>query len=401
MDINNSLKFTTIAQTEMRAINRSAVLEYLRLAKTASRTELSQELNISKPTVMRIVDDLLSDGLVIPLEEREKGSRRSRELLSLNTLHNLVIGVDLGGSHISGIVANIGGEILYSKRIAEKWAGSEENFQIVAQFLSALTKEVEKHTGKVLGIAIGVPGIVESKNGMVKLAPSLNWTDFPLLEKLTPLFNIPVIVENDVNLAVLGENWFGIGEGVDNMVMMSIGTGIGAGILLDGKLHRGYRDSSGEIGYLLPGVKFLDNQYPGFGALESFASCKGIAERAVEYLKSSVPNQDLSSVDAAMVFNAAREGQQWAQKIVSETVDYLSLAIANISVSFDPELIIIGGGISGSLDMLIEPIQKRLKNVIPFVPKIEGSILQGNAPLLGAVVRVFQKREDYTVVHVV
>lgn len=106
-------------------------------------------------------------------------------------------------------------------------------------------------------------------------------------------------------------------------------------------------------------------------------------------------------MDAALVFNEAREGQPWAKNIINETIDYLCLAIANVSVCFDPELIIIGGGISGSLDMLIEPIQNRLKKVIPFVPKIEGSRLLNNAPLLGAVVRVFQKCEDYTVVHVV
>jgi predicted NBD/HSP70 family sugar kinase len=253
----------------------------------------------------------------------------------------------------------------------------------------------------ILGIAIGVPGIIDSTNGVVRIAPSLNWHNFPLLEKLESALDIPVIVENDVNLAVLGENWFGIGEGVNNLVMISVGTGIGSGIILDGKLHRGFRDSSGEIGYLLPGVQYLDNQYPGFGALESLASCSGITDRAIKSLKSTATHFDISKVDAQFVFDQAREGQTWAKNIVNETVDFLSLAIANISVCFDPELIIIGGGIAGSIDMLIAPIQKRLMNVIPFVPKLEGSRLLNNAPLLGAVVRVFQKCEDYTVVHVV
>ena len=401
MDEIQKLKFKTIAQPEMRAINRSAVLEYLRLAKTTSRTELATALKLSKPTVMRIVDDLVVDGLVVLLDERERGAHRSRELLTLNTADNLVLGVDLGGSHISGIVANIGGEILFQTRLEETWTNSDENFKILLNFLRVLKKEAVKKSGKILGIAIGVPGIIDSQAGIVKLAPSLNWREFPLLKKLTPFFDIPVIVENDVNLAVLGENWFGIGVGVDNIVMMSVGTGIGAGIILDGKLHRGFRESSGEIGYLLPGVQFLDNQYPGFGALESIASCKGIAERAVRYLQTKNSNLDVSKVEAAMVFSAAREGQSWAKEIVQETIDFLSLAIANISVCFDPELIIIGGGISGSVDMLIEPIQKRLSNVIPFLPKIEGSALMGNAPLLGAVVKVFQKCEDYTIVHVV
>jgi predicted NBD/HSP70 family sugar kinase len=385
----------------MRAINRSAVLEYLRLSKTASRTELSTELMISKPTVMRIVDDLLAAGLIISLDEREKGARRSRELLALNAPNNLVLGVDIGGSHISAIIATIGGEILYQNRTAVNWSSSESNYQTLIQYIKDLRKEALSFPVNILGIAIGVPGIIDSTNGVVRIAPSLNWHNFPLLEKLESALDIPVIVENDVNLAVLGENWFGIGEGVNNLVMISVGTGIGSGIILDGKLHRGFRDSSGEIGYLLPGVQYLDNQYPGFGALESLASCSGITDRAIKALKSTATHFDISKVDAQFVFDQAREGQTWAKNIVNETVDFLSLAIANISVCFDPELIIIGGGIAGSIDMLIAPIQKRLMNVIPFVPKLEGSRLMNNAPLLGAVVRVFQKCEDYTVVHVV
>ncbi|MDP3450301.1 MAG: ROK family transcriptional regulator [Anaerolineaceae bacterium] len=394
-------RFKTIAQTEMRAINRSAVLEYLRLSKTASRTELSTELMISKPTVMRIVDDLLAAGVIISLDEREKGARRSRELLALNAPNNLVLGVDIGGSHISAIIATIGGEILYQNRTAVNWSSSESNYQTLIQYIKYLRKEALSFPVNILGIAIGVPGIIDSTNGVVRIAPSLNWHNFPLLEKLESALDIPVIVENDVNLAVLGENWFGIGEGVNNLVMISVGTGIGSGIILDGKLHRGFRDSSGEIGYLLPGVQYLDNQYPGFGALESLASCSGITDRAIKSLKSTATHFDISKVDTQYVFDQAREGQTWAKNIVNETVDFLSLAIANISVCFDPELIIIGGGIAGSIDMLIAPIQKRLMNVIPFVPKLEGSRLLNNAPLLGAVVRVFQKCEDYTVVHVV
>ncbi|MDO9121417.1 MAG: ROK family transcriptional regulator, partial [Anaerolineaceae bacterium] len=280
-------RFKTIAQTEMRAINRSAVLEYLRLSKTASRTELSTELMISKPTVMRIVDDLLAAGLIISLDEREKGARRSRELLALNAPNNLVLGVDIGGSHISAIIATIGGEILYQNRTAVNWSSSESNYQTLIQYIKDLRKEALSFPVNILGIAIGVPGIIDSTNGVVRIAPSLNWHNFPLLEKLESALDIPVIVENDVNLAVLGENWFGIGEGVNNLVMISVGTGIGSGIILDGKLHRGFRDSSGEIGYLLPGVQYLDNQYPGFGALESLASCSGITDRAIKSLKST------------------------------------------------------------------------------------------------------------------
>jgi glucokinase-like ROK family protein len=386
----------------MRSINRSAVLEYLRLAKTASRSELSRQLHISKPTAMRIIDELMEHDLVCSLGQKGKGVvGRSEEMLALNITQNLVIGIDLGGSHISGIIANIGGEILVQTRSEKVWGEAEENCVAVIRFIQSLLRRAGEIQASLLGIAVGVPGIIDSKAGVVKIAPAMNWKDFPLLERLQAAFNLPVTVENDVNLAALGEYWFGAGVGINNLVMIAIGTGIGAGIILDGKLHRGFRESSGEIGYLIPGIQYLDNQYPGFGALESIASGKGIAERASAYLKKQGLTPLPSPLDAAAVFQAARDGQPWAEAIIKETIDYLSLAVANVSVCFDPELIILGGGISASVDLLIEPILTRLAHVIPVLPRLEGSSLQGNAPLLGAVVLVFQKATDYAVVQTV
>jgi predicted NBD/HSP70 family sugar kinase len=181
--------------------------------------------------------------------------------------------------------------------------------------------------------------------------------------------------------------------------MVAIGTGIGAGIILDGKLHRGHSEASGEVGYILPGVQFLGSQYPGFGALESVASGKGIADQAARTWSRMHAGKEPPDLDAADVFQAAREEQAWAVQVVAETVDYLSLALANLSACLDPELIILGGGIASSAGMLIEPIRRRLTGVIPRLPRIEGSQLNDQAAILGAVVRVFQNYTDYSVVH--
>jgi glucokinase len=240
---------------------------------------------------------------------------------------------------------------------------------------------------------------MDSRTGIVKLAPGLAWNDFSLLQRLEQITDLPVYLENDVNLATLGEHWFGAGQGVRDLVMIAIGTGIGAGIILDGKLHRGYAEASGEIGYILPGVHFLDNQYPGFGALESVASGKGIAEQAAKKWSGLYGTRKMPEMEAADVFQAAREGQVWAVQVVAETVDYLSLALASVIVCLDPELVILGGGIAGSAGMLIEPIRKRLTGVIPRLPRFEESLLNDQAAILGAVVRVFQKYTDYSVVH--
>ena len=389
----------TIAQAEMRAINRSAVLEYLRLAKKASRTEIARQLKISKPTVMRIIDQLTETGLVYSTGEKEGKKGRARDLLALNEKENLVIGIDIGGSHISVAMVNIGGEISYKNTILVEWGSAEANFDILVDIVqSALLQPIEPNT-RILGVAIGVPGIIERQSGVVKLAPSLNWYDFPLLNRLNQIIDFPLLIENDVNLAVLSEYWFGAGIGIRDLVMVAIGTGIGAGIILDGKLHRGFQELSGEIGYILPGIQFLDQQYPGFGALEIIASGPGIAKRGNSKLAEIDPTRSISDITAAVVFQAARDGEIWAVQTVAETVDYLSLAIANITVCFDPELIILGGGVSKSADMLIDPIKKHLSGVIPSVPRIEQSQLKEKAVILGAVVGIFQKVTDYAVVH--
>jgi len=382
----------------MRAINRSAVLEFLRLTKTASRTEIAKQLNISKPTVMRIIDQLMEDGLVYSTGQKEGQRGRSRDLLALNEKDNFVIGIDVGGSHISGAIANIGGEMVYEIECAVEWTCAEENFETLRNFIQSILIQPMGQTSRVLGIAIGVPGIIERQSGIVKIAPSLNWKDYPLLHKLNEIVDLPILIENDVNLGVLGEYWFGAGVGINDLVMIAIGTGIGAGIILDSKLHRGYQESSGEIGYILPGTQFLDHQYPGFGALEIVTSGKAIAERGLSRFTELNPDKLVPEINAADVFQAAREGQTWAAQIVAETVDYLSLAIANVTVCFDPELIILSGGVSDAADLLIEPIKKRIAGVIPRVPRIEQSQLKGKAVILGAVVRVFQKVTGYAVV---
>jgi glucokinase len=382
----------------MRLINRSAVVEYLRLVKHASRTQISRQLKISKPTVMRIINQLINDGFVLSIGKDQSGKGRHQELLALDKNNNLVIGVDIGGSHIGAAVINIGGVILHSIFREVTWGESEENLIQIKSIIEEILESAKKENGKLLGIAIGVPGIVESETGIIRLAPSMNWVDFPLLEKLRKTFEIPISIENDVNLAVLGEHWYGSGIGVENLVMVAIGTGIGAGLILNGSLYRGHQESSGEVGYILPSIKFLYNKYPGFGALESVASGKGIVDIAKAYMNGLNPNQTSQQIEAEDIFEAARTGEKWASEITSQTSEYLGLAITNIAACFDPEVIIIGGGISNAFDLLIEPVKERIAGVIPNMPRIICSQLKEKAVLLGSVVSIVKKVMQYSVI---
>ena len=381
----------TITASAMRDINRSAILELIRRETPISRTAIARKLHVSLPTVMRIVDELTGNGFVRLQGETEWSGGRRRPLLEFNTEGYVVLGVDMGGTKMYGAVSDLGGNVIDEINIPQHGASGEESFNLLVTLIDNLLASPKVQGRRVRGIGIGVPGITLHDEGIVKWVYTLNWKDFPLKAKLTKKYDLPIIVDNDVNLAALGEHWFGAGQNTQNMIVMAVGTGIGAGIIVDGALYRGSREASGEIGQMIPGREFFGTNYVDFGALESIASGTGIAQRARE-------SQRDDSIFAEDVFKAARHGQNWALTIVSEEVDYLAIAIGNLAVFFDPELIVLGGGVSNSANLLIEPILHRLKDMLPTLPKLVASSLGPRATVMGAITKVLHQTSNFYVV---
>jgi len=376
----------------MRRLNRSNILDLIREKSPISRSQISRELNISIPTVMRIVEELMDQDFVRWSGNSQVSGGRPRELLEFNQTRYAVVGLDLGGTKMFGTVADLGGNVQTEKYISWKTDNPEKRLEQVYDLIQELLDAPRPKDQKVHGIGVGVPGVTDNEQGIVSWAPSLGWRDIPLKNILEDKFNFPVIVENDVNLAAMGEYGFGIAKGTPNLVLIAIGTGIGAGIVLDRKIYRGSHHSAGEVGYLLPGINSLGNRYTGFGALESLASGLGIAQRAKQIIKENGKN----GITAEKVFLAAKQGKPWATQVISDTVDYLSLAIAAVSVIIDPEVIVLGGGVSQSADLLIDPILQRLDGVIPTVPTMVKSTLGGRAAAMGAIMLVL----DLTTEHI-
>jgi glucokinase len=169
--------------------------------------------------------------------------------------------------------------------------------------------------------------------------------------------------------------------------------------MIDGALYRGASESSGEIGNFLPGREFLGKNYQEFGALEKVASGIGIVERARLSLKSKWSPSELESLTADDVFLAARQGQRWAKSILRETVDYFAIAVANLAVAFDPQLVVLGGSVSSFPDLLIEPILQRLEGTIPTLPKLVVSKLGLRAGIMGAITNVLHNTANFYVVN--
>lgn len=385
----------------MRSLNRSAVLELVREHSPLSRSQIAKKLNISLPTTMRIIDELIVEKLV--RETGTMGATRGRPaaLIEFNGGGFAIVGVDLGGTKIYGTVADLQGNVQHSL-----YRTHEENQATVGgDYLEGLCHFIEqllaapRPDGQIIrGIGVGAPGVTLVPEGIVTWAPSLGWRDLPLQQILSERFNLPVMVENDVNLAALGEWGFGVAKQTSSMVMITLGTGIGAGIIIDGEIHRGHNQAAGEIGYMLPSIRFLGQKYDGFGALEMLASGSGIAARADEIIQQeSIPVPD-EPIDSRLVFTRAEEGVAWAQQVIDETIDFLALAIVNINTVLDAEMIVLGGGVAQSSHRFIDLIRQRVAGVIPQLPRLELSTLGREAAVMGAIMQVMKATDDYIVV---
>jgi len=378
----------------MRSVNRSAVLEHIRRHSPVARSVIARDLKLSLPTVMRIVDELTARGWVRPTGVKEWSSRRRRDLLEYHKDGHAVIGVDLGGAKMFGALANIGGEIISEQTVNRHGASAQANYTMLEEIIGELMRVPRPRGQKIRGIAVGAPGVTRAQDGIVEWAPSLSWRTYPLKQKLEKRFRLPCLVDNDVNLAALGEQWFGAGVGARNIALIAIGTGVGAGLIVDGALYRGHNHAAGEIGFLLSQRAELDKQYAHFGALESVISGTGIVARAQRRKVTSKRQQQLT---AQVVFDAYRQHEKWSVPLINETVDYLSIAILNISALLDPEIIILGGGVSESADILLPAVQARIQNVLPKTPTLKVSTLGRRAAVMGAIAQIVYTTSDYFV----
>jgi glucokinase len=387
----------TITASEMRGVNRTAVLELIRRTGPTSRTFIAGELKISLPTVMRIVDELIEEKLVKENAEKEWSGGRKRSLVTLNSKEHLTIGLDLGGTKFYGAVCDLSGETLFEKTVPRDGSQGESGYEKVSALISELITLARETKIPIMGIGIGVPGVTFHDKGIVEWAPSLEWRNFPLAERVSKQFSMPVIVDNDMNLSALGEMWFGAGREVNNLVVFNIGTGIGSGVVIDGAIYRGTNEMAGEIGYLIPGREYLEQEYPGFGALELLAAGTGIAQRARDVLQKT-GHKNAENITAEEVFDAYRKGEEWSIKVVDDTIAYLAIAVAAVITFFDPEILVLNGGVSQSSNFIIDPLIRLLKNRIPRIPPIVASNLGARATVFGAMINLLHNISDFYIV---
>jgi len=393
----------------LHRINQSAILNLIRERGLISRTEIARQLHLSQATVTRIVQKLVDENFLVEVAQGNSATGRKPILLQLNYKASLIVGVDQGGTKISGALADLEGESLARQRVA--YEPGDDPARKLARLLGIIEELLAAAPGthvngprKIRGIGIGVPGVVRH-DGTVVWAPALGWRDLPLKQIIQERFGISTFVENDTNLAALGELWFGAGKGLRNLIAVSVGTGIGAGLILDGQLYRGRTYSAGEIGYVITDRAQLGRTFNGFGPLEILTSGPAIAERARALLADEHPSRmrelvggNLALLTAKEVCQAARAGDPIALQVISDAADVLAIALSNAISLFDPDLVILNGGLFRSADLFLDPIRRRLQGTVPDLPPIVVSPLGEDAVVKGAIAYAIHATDDFVFV---
>jgi len=303
------------------------------------------------------------------------------------------IGVDLGGTKVAAAILDREGDILSSHRYP---TNSEKGYDNVVEDLVGCITELlqqEKYNPKALGI--GIAGQIDV-NGMVRSAPNLNWCDVPLKTRLEEELGLPVIVTNDVRAATLGEWEHGSGKGVNDLVVLFVGTGIGGGVITSGRLVRGCTNTAGELGHITIVVDGRNCHCPKRGCMEAYGGGWAIAERAQDAVCSdSSAGKALleiaghvEQITAATVSKAYHDGDKLALNIVKETSRYIAAGVSSIVNAFNPCLIVLGGGVIEGIPELIQMIEEQTKKEA-LKPAIENlrftkASLGGKAGVVGA-----------------
>ena len=357
----------------LKHLNERTVLEAIRAGAPISRAEISRRAGISKPTVSLALQSLLEAGLVREATSEPIGPRYGAVFFEPVPEAALVLGLDLGGRFLRGAICDLRGDVRARFDVETEGAGIHDQ---ISDLRTRLVDATQLDPSLLNGAVVGVPGVVDAQRQRIALATSVEGLEGDAFGgDLERRLGLPVRLENDVNLAALGEHWQGVARGVDDFLFLSIGTGMGAGLVLRGELHRGHNGAAGEIDYALVGL--AQDVDPCAGAVAAHAAQVVTHRRAETTLRPPYDTRD--------IFSAARAGDSIAREVVDEVARRIALHIVPVAAVTDVSLIVLGGGLGANGDLLLEPVRARLSDWIPYPPRVEVSTLGEAAVLTGAL----------------
>jgi predicted NBD/HSP70 family sugar kinase len=378
--------------------NVQRVIETIRRSRSLSRRAIARTTGLSAPTVTRIVNDLIAGGAVRASDAGtggKSGPGRPAELISLEPGHGFIVGADVGEHTIRVALGDVTGNVLATKRVPSvAREGGHLTFQnligaIEEALATAESQGAIRSSRPVRGITVGVPGMVDREAEVVLDAPNIRgWRGYPLKRLLQERFpKAAVRVENDVNMAAVGESAYGVGREYRDFVFVSFRQGIGAGVCINGELYRGGTGMAGEIGFMAFDSGFSYSQASGLGHLETLvgeqALLKRIGAAGLEGRNTDYSGQaDPSLRDLCL---SAKAGNAVACQALEQALEIYGVTVANITSLLSPELVVIGGDITVIGDLVVARISEIVNRLTPHRPRIVASLLGEDAGLQGAV----------------
>ena len=369
----------------LKHLNERTVLEAIRSGAPISRAEISRRAGISKPTVSLALQSLLDAGLVREATTEPAGPRYGAVFFEPVPEAALVLGLDVGGRFLRGAICDLRGDVRARLDVEIGGSDAARVLDQIADLRARLVTATGLDGSLVNGAVVGVPGVVDAERRGIALATSVAGLEGVTFgSDLERRLDLSVSLENDVNLAALGEHWQGVASGVDDFLFLSIGTGMGAGLVLRGELHRGHNGAAGEVDFALVGL--AQDVDPCAGAVSAFAA-RLVAE-------ADRPTALTAPYDAREIFAAARGRDAVAGEVVDEVARRIALHIVPVAAVTDVSLVVLGGGLGANGDLLLEPVRTRLESWIPYPPRVEVSSLGEAAVLTGALASGLRRALD-------
>jgi len=326
----------------------------------------------------------------------------------MKSASDYIVGVDLGATNIVSILINGEGKVIVKdSRASLAREGKEKTLSQIVNSVRAVLEKGQLQgisSASIKGVGVGSPGPLDTKKGIIHFAPNLpGWNNVSLVSILADELKLPIFLENDANAAALAEWYMGAGKKVDNLVLLTLGTGIGGGIIIGGEVLHGAWDTAAEIGHMIIHEGGLVCGCGKRGCLEAYASATGVIKRTVSFMKAGgdtvlreVVHDHLEDITCELVYRAAERGDELSQRIVKETARYLGIGIASLVNVINPEMVILSGGMTAAGDLLFKPVRKyarkyALEAAVKGV-RIVPAKLGGNTGALGAAATVLKRK---------
>lgn len=366
----------------MKSVNKSIILNRIRTNEPISRAQIAKDTKITPPTVSSIVKELIEQEIIKESDFGASSGGRKPTMLQINSNRFYVIGLDIGPNTIGSILTNLSGNVLTrQEKKLDKNLTNNQLLSLLKNIIHSLLQDASIKNN-VIGIGVAMHGVVDIKNGLSLVAPNLQLINIPIKDTLEKEFDLVVQVENDARAMALGESWFGEHGYNKSMLAINIGSGVGAGLVINGSLYHGANDLAGEVGHMTIDINGEVCDCGNKGCLQTFITGSAIVNKAKDLL-----SPDITSGEE--VYQLALNGNETAIDILIETGRIIGIGLTNLIHVINPELIVLGGGVTKSERFLLGPIKHEIQTrgliEIAKDTNIIISKLKDDATLLGAI----------------